>query len=119
MGPKLDLKPCVDGSVPAVIERNILFPLVDSSCDNKEILRAISTLLNGQLAMGQQVKDFEKKFSNFLKVPHAIRTKSGSSANLLVFSAITNPLQTKHLKAGPKVAIPADKETGPERQRQQ
>ena len=33
-------------------KENILFPLVDSSYDNKEILRAISILLSGQLTMG-------------------------------------------------------------------
>ncbi|MFH1369903.1 MAG: DegT/DnrJ/EryC1/StrS family aminotransferase [Planctomycetota bacterium] len=57
--------------------------------------------------MGPQVKDFETKFSDFLNVPYAIMTNSGSSANLLVFSAITNPLRKGHLKAGSKVAIPA------------
>lgn len=88
-------------------EKNILFPLVDSSYDNKEILQAISTLLSGQLTMGPQVKEFEKKFSDFLNVPYSIMTNSGSSANLLVFSALTNPMRKKHLKAGSKVAIPA------------
>jgi CDP-6-deoxy-D-xylo-4-hexulose-3-dehydrase len=107
MGPKLNLKPYVAGSVSAVEERNILFPLVDSSYDNKEILSAISTLLSGQLTMGPQVKDFEKKFSDFLNSPYAVMTNSGSSANLLVFSVLTNPLRTKHLKANSKVAIPA------------
>ena len=34
-------------------------------------------------------------------------TNSGSSANLLVFSAITNPQRKKHLIPGDKVAIPA------------
>ncbi len=88
-------------------EKNILFPLVDSSYDNKEILRAISILLSGQLTMGAQVREFEKKFSDFLNVPYSIMTNSGSSANLLVFSALTNPMRKIHLRAGDKVAIPA------------
>ncbi len=88
-------------------EGKILFPLVDSSYDNKEILSAISTLLSGQLTMGRQVKEFEKEFSNYLNVSHSIMTNSGSSANLLVFSALTNPMRKKHLKAGAKVAIPS------------
>ncbi|MHC4657565.1 MAG: DegT/DnrJ/EryC1/StrS family aminotransferase [Planctomycetota bacterium] len=87
-------------------ERDILFPLVDSSCDNKEILRAISTLLSGQLTMGPQVKDFEKEFSDFLNIPYAIMMNSGSSANLLDLSVLTNPARTKQLKASSKVAIP-------------
>ncbi len=84
-----------------------LFPLVDSSYDNKEILCAISTLLSGQLTMGRQVKQMEHEFSQFLGVPHSIMANSGSSANLLAFSAITNPARKKHLKPGDKVAIPA------------
>lgn len=88
-------------------ERDILFPLVDSSYDNKEILRAISTLLSGQLTMGSQVKDFEKELSDFLNIPYAIMTNSGSSANLLVLSVLTNPARTEHLRTSSKVAIPA------------
>lgn len=88
-------------------QKDILFPLVDSSYDNKEILSAISILLSGKLTMGPQVMQFEKEFSVFLKTPHSIMTNSGSSANLLVFSVITNPMRKKHLKPGDKVAIPA------------
>jgi CDP-6-deoxy-D-xylo-4-hexulose-3-dehydrase len=57
--------------------------------------------------MGHQVKEFEKEFSELMNVPYAIMTNSGSSANLLVFSALTNPMRKKHLKKGCKVAIPA------------
>lgn len=88
-------------------ERNIIFPLVDSSYDNKEILHAISTLLSGQLTMGPQVKEFEKEFSDFLNIPYAVMTNSGSSANLLAWSAVTNPMRKKHLPRGSKVAVPA------------
>jgi len=87
--------------------QNIKFPLVDSSYDNKEILRAISTLLGGQLTMGNQVRQFEAAFSNYLHVPHSIMVNSGSSANLLVFSVLTNPMRKRHLKRGDKVAVSA------------
>ena len=88
-------------------EKKVLFPLVDSSYDNKEILQAIEILLSGQLTMGSKVREFENEFANFLNVPYSMMTNSGSSANLLVFSAITNPQRKKHLKPGDKVAIPA------------
>ena len=38
--------------------------------------------------MGKKTKKFEKKFAKYLNVKHAINVNSGSSANLLAFSAI-------------------------------
>jgi len=83
------------------------FPLVDSSYDNKEILKCISVLLDGQLTMGPLVKEFESEFSKFVNAPYAIMVNSGSSANLLACSAITNPARARHLTPGSKVAVPA------------
>lgn len=88
-------------------ETKTQFPLVDSSYDNKEILSAISVLLSGQLTMSKLVKKFELEFSQYLNSPYSVMTNSGSSSNLLVFSALTNPARKNHLKAGDKVAIPA------------
>ena len=85
----------------------IEFPLVDSSYDNEEILSCIGTLLSGQLTMGPQVKAFESAFAAFIGSPFSIMVNSGSSANLLVFSAVTNNLRSKRLAYGDKVAIPA------------
>lgn len=83
------------------------FPLVDSSYDNEEILGCISTLLGGQLTMGPQVRAFEHAFAKYLGVPHAVMVNSGSSANLLAFSALTNPVRGSHLSRGDYVAVPA------------
>lgn len=83
------------------------FPLVASSFDNQDIVGCIATLLSGQLTMGPQVKKFECEFSRFIGSSYCVMVNSGSSANLLAFSAITNPLRRKHLKYGDKVAVPA------------
>lgn len=83
------------------------FPLVDSSYDNAEILSCISTLLSGQLTMGAQVRRFEQEFARHCAAPHAVMVNSGSSANLLAMSALTNPLRSRHLKRGDKVGVPA------------
>jgi CDP-6-deoxy-D-xylo-4-hexulose-3-dehydrase len=80
---------------------------VDSSYDNKEILNCIGILLSGQLTMGPRVKEFESEFSKFVGAPYSVMVNSGSSANLLVCSAITNPARTRHLAPGSKVAVPA------------
>ena len=92
---------------PGISNAECLFPLVDSSYDNKEILNCISALLGGQLTMGPQVKEFEKEFAKFVGSPYALMVNSGSSANLLALSAITNPARSRSLPRGSKVAIPA------------
>ena len=84
-----------------------LFPLVDSSYDNKEILNCISVLLGGQLTMGPQVKEFEREFAKFVNAPYALMVNSGSSANLLALAAVTNPVRSKSLPKGSKVVVPA------------
>lgn len=83
------------------------FPLVDSSYDNSEILSCISTLLSGQLTMSTQVRNFERQFADYCAAPHAVMVNSGSSANLLALSVLTNPLRRVHLKPGDKVGVPA------------
>ena len=83
------------------------FPLVDESFDNKEIFSCIQTLLSGQLTMAEKVLHFEIEFSKYLNMPYCVMVNSGSSANLLAFSAITNPIRKKHLDKGDKVAVPA------------
>jgi CDP-6-deoxy-D-xylo-4-hexulose-3-dehydrase len=84
-----------------------LFPLVDSSYDNKEILSCIGILLGGQLTMGPQVEKFESEFSKFVGASYSVMVNSGSSANLLACSAIINPARKRHLTPGSKVVVPA------------
>ena len=83
------------------------FPLVDSSYDNEEILACIASLLSGELTMGRRVREFEQAFARYLGVPHAVMVNSGSSANLLAVSALTNPVRPRRLRRGDHVAVPA------------
>ena len=83
------------------------FPLVDSSYDNQEIISCIATLLSGQLTMGAKVRQFENDFARYCGAPYAVMVNSGSSANLLALSVLTNPLRSVRLQAGDKVAVPA------------
>lgn len=89
------------------MEERIEFPLVDSSYDNAEILSCISTLLSGHLTMGARVREFESAFAEYIGAPSAVMVNSGSSANLLAFSALTNPARTRRLSPGDHVAVPA------------
>jgi CDP-6-deoxy-D-xylo-4-hexulose-3-dehydrase len=83
------------------------FPLVDSSYDNQEIISCMATLLSGQLTMGAKVRTFEENFARYCGARYAVMVNSGSSANLLALSVLTNPLRRRHLRAGDKVAVPA------------
>jgi CDP-6-deoxy-D-xylo-4-hexulose-3-dehydrase len=83
------------------------FPLVDSSYDNQEIISCIATLLSGQLTMSTKVRQFETDFARYCGAPYAVMVNSGSSANLLALSVLTNPLRGVRLHAGDKVAVPA------------
>ena len=83
------------------------YPLVDSSYNITEINKSIEVLKSGQLTMGPLVKKFENNFSKFVGASYSLMVNSGSSANLLAFSAITNPARKNHLRPGDRVAIPA------------
>ena len=56
--------------------------------DDKEYVAAVSSLLDEWLVMGDKGILFEKKFSKFLGKQHGILTNSGSSANLIMMSAL-------------------------------
>jgi len=83
------------------------FPLVSNTFSDSEISSGMDTLRSGQLTMGKKVSQFETEFSKYLNVNHSVMVNSGSSANLLVFSAITNQTRKRHLKNGDRVAVPA------------
>jgi CDP-6-deoxy-D-xylo-4-hexulose-3-dehydrase len=57
--------------------------------DNKEILAAISTLLNGKwLVAGENVHKFESQFSKKFGVKYSHMVNSGSSANLVLIAGL-------------------------------
>lgn len=57
-----------------------------------ELKNMVEASLDGWLTTGRYNDAFEKRLSEFLGVKHALTTNSGSSANLLAFSALTSPL---------------------------
>ena len=83
------------------------FPLIASSIFKEEILAAVDSILNGQLTMSTEVREFEEMFAKQVGAPFAIMCNSGSSANLLALAALTNHLRTDRLSPGDEVLIPA------------
>lgn len=69
-----------------------------------ELKNMVEASLDGWLTTGRFNAAFEKRFAEYLGVKHALTTNSGSSANLLAFSALTSPkLGERALKPGDEV----------------
>ena len=68
----------------------------------QELKNMVEASLEGWLTSGRFNVAFEKSFSKFVGVRHALTTTSGSSANLLALSALTSP------KLGTRALMPGD-----------
>lgn len=82
-------------------------PLNVPSFGWEEVCEALDSLLSTQVTMGKKVREFEAMFARYVGVRHAVMVNSGSSANLLALSVLTNPSLPGHLKPGDEVITPA------------
>ena len=72
--------------------------------DEKEMLSLTDAMLDFWLTTGRFADQFEKEFASWLGVRYAHLVNSGSSANLIAFSALTAPeLGDKRIKKGDEV----------------
>jgi len=72
--------------------------------DEKEIQSLVDSSLDFWLTEGRYAEEFQAQFAEFVGTEYAILTNSGSSANLLAFTALTSELLgEKRLKAGDEV----------------
>ena len=70
----------------------------------KELQNMVEASLDGWLTTGRFNDAFEKRLTEFLGVKHALTTNSGSSANLLAFTALTShKLGERAIKPGDEV----------------
>ena len=84
------------------------YPLAVNTWDNKEIIKIKNLLDKGKLTMGKYVNQYERMFAKKNKNKFAIMTNSGSSSNLLMFSALLYTKQKKlKIKQGDEVIVPA------------
>ncbi len=83
------------------------YPLLENAFSDKDINSAIKVVKSRRLTMSKKTLEFEKKFSKFIKSKYCLMVNSGSSANLLAFFALTNPLKKNKLKPGDECLIPA------------
>lgn len=72
--------------------------------NEKEIVNAVEASLDFWLTEGRFSEEFAEKIAEFLGIEHVLLTNSGSSANLLAFSALTSEkLGDRRLKPGDEV----------------
>lgn len=79
-------------SRPAFNAGETVIPPSGKLIDADEIKNMVEASLDGWLTTGRFNDLFEKRLAQFIGVKHLLTTNSGSSANLLAFSALTSPL---------------------------
>lgn len=82
-------------------------PLITPSYGWEEVVEALDSMLTTRVTMGEKVKQFEAMFANYIGTDYAIMVNSGSSANLLALSVLTNPALKNRIKPGDEIITPA------------
>ena len=83
------------------------YPLLENAFSAQDISSAIKVVKSKKLTMSKKTTEFEKNFSKFIKSKYCLMVNSGSSANLLAFFTLTNPIKKNKLKLGDECLIPA------------
>ena len=65
------------------------YPLSQNTYTKNEINALKKVILSGNFTMGENCQKFESQFSKFFKSKNSIFVNSGSSANLLAISALS------------------------------
>ena len=71
---------------------------MDDALEKDDLKAAIDVIKSKQITMSEKTIKFEKYFAKKMGTKFALMVNSGSSANLLAFSALTNPLCSKRIK---------------------
>lgn len=82
-------------------------PLNVPSYSYEEVNEAIESMLTTQVTMGRKVREFETLFADYVGVKYAIMVNSGSSANLIALSILTNPVIKERIQPGDEIITPA------------
>jgi CDP-4-dehydro-6-deoxyglucose reductase, E1 len=82
-------------------------PLTVPTYGYEEVDEAVESLLSSWVTMGAKVKKFEQAFAEYNGSKHAVMVNSGSSANLLALSVLTNPAISDHYEQGSEIITPA------------
>ena len=73
----------------------------------EEIFNFTKQLITTNVTMGKQVESFEKNICDKFGFRYAVSSNSGSSANLLMISALMSNMYSKRLKKNDEIIVPA------------
>ena len=86
----------------------VKIPIAAPPYDWQEVCEALDSMIKMKTTMGEKVKKFENLFSKYIGVKHAIMVNSGSSANLIALSVLSNPfLKNQRIKPNDEIITPA------------
>lgn len=86
--------------------KQFYFPLASDNWDSEEIESILSVIKSNKFTMGEEVKNFEKNMSSYLGSKYSVMVNSGSSANLLMLTALKILLSQNKIKKG-NIIVPA------------
>ena len=89
------------------MNKSKILPLVENTYTEKDINVMINVLKSDKLTMGKNVKTFEELFAKKFNLNYCVMVNSGSSANLLALSVLSNQKRNKYLKKGDKILVPS------------
>ena len=84
----------------------LTYSLTESVLEKADIDAAIKVIKSKKITMGPKTRQIEDYFTNKIVKTNSLMVNSGSSANLLIFQCLINPM-VKKLKTGDEVLIPA------------
>ena len=82
-------------------------PLSIPSYSWEEAYEAIESIITTRVTMGEKIQKFERMFADYVGVENAVMVNSGSTANLLALSILTNPRINNRIQKGEEIITPA------------
>ena len=89
------------------MKKKFKYSLLSNAFNKKDIDVGIQVLKSKKITISKITTKFERYFAKKIGSKYALMTNSGSSANLLALSALTNPLNKNKIQTGSEVIIPA------------
>jgi dTDP-4-amino-4,6-dideoxygalactose transaminase len=82
-------------------------PLNVPTFGEEEVYAAIEAMLSTNVTMGKNVREFEGGFARYIGMKEGVMVNSGSSANLVALSALSNPLFSNPISRGSEIVTAA------------
>jgi CDP-6-deoxy-D-xylo-4-hexulose-3-dehydrase len=83
-----------------------VYKLASTTWGSEELKIANELLSSNNLTMGENVKEFEKKFADYIGTNYAVMFNSGSSANLAILTALKY-VKNSQIQEGDNIIVPA------------